>query len=65
MRNAGIAQEGAPRDLYERPSNVFVADFIGDANLVDAEVRRVEGETTTVSIDTVEIDIAGRAGRLD
>ncbi len=60
MRNAGIAQEGAPRDLYERPSNVFVADFIGDANLIDAEVRRVEGETATVSIGTVEIELPAR-----
>ncbi len=60
MRNAAIAQEGAPRDLYERPSNVFVADFIGDANLVDAEVRRVEGETATVSIGTIEIELPAR-----
>ena len=57
MRNAAIAQEGAPRELYERPSNVFVADFIGDANLVDAEVRRVEGETATVIIGAVEIEL--------
>jgi iron(III) transport system ATP-binding protein len=60
MRNAEIAQEGAPRDLYERPSNVFVADFIGDANLVEAEVRRVEGETAAVSIGTVEVDLPAR-----
>ena len=60
MRNAEIAQEGAPRDLYERPSNVFVADFIGDANLVEAEVRGVEGDTATVSIGTVEIELPAR-----
>ncbi len=60
MRNAAIAQEGAPRDLYERPSNVFVADFIGDANLVDAEVRRVEDKTATVSIGTLEIELPAR-----
>jgi iron(III) transport system ATP-binding protein len=60
MRNAEIAQEGAPRDLYERPSNVFVADFIGDANLVDAEIRRVEGDIATVSVGTVEIELPAR-----
>jgi iron(III) transport system ATP-binding protein len=60
MRNAEIAQEGVPRDLYERPSNVFVADFIGDANLVEAEVRGVEGDTATVSIGTVEIELPAR-----
>ncbi len=60
MRNAEIAQEGVPRDLYERPSNVFVADFIGDANLIEAEVRGVEGDTATVSIGTVEIELPAR-----
>ena len=37
MRNAEIAQEGAPRGLYEGPRDRFVADFIGDANVVDAD----------------------------
>ncbi|OCP03089.1 sugar ABC transporter substrate-binding protein [Ensifer sp. LC13] len=38
MRNAEIAQEGSPHDLYERPASAFIADFIGDANLVDVEI---------------------------
>lgn len=38
MRNAEIAQQGTPEDLYARPENSFIADFIGDANLVDAEI---------------------------
>ena len=38
MRNAEIAQEGAPVELYEGPRDLFVADFIGDANVVDAEL---------------------------
>jgi len=29
-----IAQIASPRDLYHRPSNVFVADFIGTSNLI-------------------------------
>jgi iron(III) transport system ATP-binding protein len=50
MRNAEIAQEGSPRDLYEAPADNFVADFIGDANLVEAEVAAVNGELATVRI---------------
>ena len=39
VMNAGhIAQDAAPRDLYERPASRFIADFIGDANLVNATV---------------------------
>ena len=38
MDGGKIAQEGSPRDLYETPVSRFLADFIGDANLVDGEL---------------------------
>ncbi|MFN4140464.1 MAG: ABC transporter ATP-binding protein [Aestuariivirga sp.] len=31
-----LAQIGTPQDIFERPSNQFVADFIGGCNFVDA-----------------------------
>ena len=34
MNKAVIAQEGAPRELYEQPRDPFVAGFMGDANRV-------------------------------
>jgi len=34
MRSARIVQDGAPRDLYEQPADAFIADFIGNANLL-------------------------------
>jgi iron(III) transport system ATP-binding protein len=45
MKNAEIAQEGAPFDLYDRPASAFIADFIGDANLIDVEVTKAGAET--------------------
>ncbi|MBI2440180.1 MAG: ABC transporter ATP-binding protein [Lentisphaerae bacterium] len=39
LRQGRVEQIGAPRDLYERPANRFVADFIGGANLVPGTVR--------------------------
>ena len=43
LLNAGrIAQLGKPRDLYERPGNRFVADFIGQTNFFEG-VRRGAG----------------------
>jgi iron(III) transport system ATP-binding protein len=60
MRNAEIAQEGSPRELYQHPADLFVADFIGDANVVDAEILRVDGETATVSIAGVELRLESR-----
>ena len=39
MNKAVIAQEGAPRELYEQPSDAFVAGFMGDANRVRGAPR--------------------------
>ena len=38
MQAGKIAQIGTPRDLYERPASAFVADFIGDANMINGQV---------------------------
>ena len=43
MNHGTIAQEGTPADLYERPADAFVADFIGGANLVGMRGRRPRG----------------------
>ena len=54
MNNAVVAQEGSPHELYESPVDVFVADFIGDANLVKAEIKSVNGEIAVVRIGSIE-----------
>ena len=40
MDGGRIAQQGTPPTLYETPASRFLADFIGDANLVDGELAR-------------------------
>jgi spermidine/putrescine ABC transporter ATP-binding subunit len=47
-----VFQVGTPRELYQRPTNRFVADFIGVNNLVDGTVRSVDGPGTRVLVDT-------------
>ena len=51
LANKGIAQVGAPMQLYERPENEFVAQFIGSPamNLLAGEVTGT-GETTTITL---------------
>ena len=44
MSKGKIQQLGAPLDIYERPVNRFVADFIGDTNFVEAQVAGGEGD---------------------
>ncbi|SDR40124.1 iron(III) transport system ATP-binding protein [Rhizobiales bacterium GAS191] len=61
MSNARIAQIGAPRELYEAPADLFVADFIGDANILDGEVTRQAGSVARVRVGEIEIDATARA----
>ncbi|HEY2528517.1 MAG TPA: ABC transporter ATP-binding protein [Xanthobacteraceae bacterium] len=35
MNEGRIVQIGSPRDIYERPGNKFVADFVGNTNFID------------------------------
>ncbi len=60
MREAKIAQEGGPRDLYEAPADRFVADFIGDANLVEGEITAVNGALAVVRVGDAELRLPHR-----
>ena len=53
MNNAVIAQIGTPRELYDAPSDAFVADFIGEANLIGCEVTQVANGQAEVRIGPV------------
>ncbi|MDQ9759587.1 hypothetical protein RFZ45_11845, partial [Acinetobacter baumannii] len=35
MNGGYIQQMGTPEQIYNEPENAFVADFIGDSNIVD------------------------------
>lgn len=41
MSSGELQQLGAPRDIYEHPHNMFVADFIGDTNLLEVSVDKI------------------------
>ncbi|CAE6768297.1 ABC transporter ATP-binding protein [Paraburkholderia aspalathi] len=54
LMNAGsIAQLGTPADLYFRPNSVFVADFLGESNLLDAVVTGRAGDQVQISVQGV------------
>lgn len=55
MESGRIAQIGTPREVYEEPSSLYVARFIGDINLFPGTVReRLDGEH-------LHLDIFGQA----
>ena len=49
VMNAGrILQVGTPREIYDHPSERFVANFIGESNLLHCELDAITGGTGTV-----------------
>jgi putative spermidine/putrescine transport system ATP-binding protein len=52
MHRARIMQIGAPNALYETPANAFVADFIGDSNLIPVTVLEAAGDGCVVKTGT-------------
>src|SRR5437763_705283 len=44
MNDGLVAQVGSPEDLYDRPTNRFVASFIGESNFLPAIVRGLEDD---------------------
>jgi len=52
----GVVQQLAPpAELYEKPVNSFVAQFIGENNTLHGEVVGVDGENCDVKLDTGEV----------
>ncbi|MCX7320583.1 MAG: ABC transporter ATP-binding protein [Hyphomicrobiales bacterium] len=43
-----IVQIGRPLEIYRRPSNRFVASFVGESNLIEAEIMQKRGTTVTL-----------------
>ncbi|WP_306116458.1 MULTISPECIES: ABC transporter ATP-binding protein [unclassified Roseovarius] len=50
MSDGRLQQLGAARDIYEAPHNVFVADFIGETNLLEVSVNEVKDDRATCDL---------------
>ncbi|WP_276299606.1 ABC transporter ATP-binding protein [Halorussus lipolyticus] len=54
MNEGKLEQVGAPEEIYRNPASPFVADFIGDTNLLDGQARAENGRTV--------VEVGGRDG---
>ncbi len=63
MKDGHIAQDGAPRDLYETPASEFIADFIGEANVIDCNILSVADGQARVGVGGAELTLPARKGR--
>ena len=55
MNNGKVEQVGPVTELYERPKNTFVAQFLGETNLFEGTLRRENGRAT---LDCGEMEVA-------
>lgn len=72
VMNYGVIQQiGTPQSIYHRPTNVFVATFIGNANILDGVLNldgepylEIDGHKTY--LDNINLDAVGQnSGQLD
>lgn len=60
MNQGKVEQIGEPAEVYQKPASEFVADFVGVANFLDAEVLALENDTTVVRVFDEFFRIPGR-----
>jgi ABC-type sugar transport system ATPase subunit len=61
MRDGKIQQIGAPLDIYDRPANRFVAEFLGSPtmNVVEAAVTVTEGRAKVQAGESLTLELSG------
>ena len=62
MSEGKIEQIGTPRDVYESPTNLFVAEFVGEINVFDAEIISVDNGKLTMLVENEVIYTAENNG---
>lgn len=57
VMNVGcIEQVGTPREIYDEPKNVFVADFVGGANFLEVNVSSVKNDSADILFSDQQFD---------
>ena len=68
MKEGALAQVASPRDIYEHPASRWVAEFIGEVNLLEGVVSAVDGQATeveTAAAGTLRVNHGNSAHRGD
>jgi iron(III) transport system ATP-binding protein len=54
MSQGRVHQVGTPDEIYEHPADLFVADFVGTANILPATVTQADGSTALLRVDGLD-----------
>lgn len=55
MDQGRVLQIGSPVEIYEQPASRFIAEFIGESNLLKGIVSKLDGATCAISIGDVTV----------
>src|SRR5262245_11238130 len=65
MNRGRIAQLGSAEDLYERPASRFVAEFIGESNLLEGRVQSSAAGAVFALAGGVSVPVSGQPARAE
>lgn len=57
LRDGEVQQLGTPREVYERPTNLFTARFVGETNLFPATVKAINGDRIALDVRGLSRDL--------
>jgi spermidine/putrescine transport system ATP-binding protein len=58
VMNAGVIEQmGAPAELYENPRSTFVANFLGQSNLIEGAVRSRAADVVSIDMHGIQVSI--------
>lgn len=60
MRAGKVEQLGSPENLYERPATAYVANFLGQSNLLEATVLDASTDPAVVDVHGARLAVPGR-----
>ena len=65
MNEGRIEQMGTPEDLYENPRTVFVANFLGQSNLIKGQIVGTDGDNNIIEVHGQKVTVAKNRSHSD
>ena len=59
MSKGKVQHMGTPVEVYERPANKFVADFIGESNFFEGKIKSISKDEAKVFVPALDVELTG------
>jgi spermidine/putrescine transport system ATP-binding protein len=61
VMNEGLVEQfGTPKDIYEEPHNLYVADFIGEANIFSTQVTFADQKSIKINLEGKMLELTNK-----